>query len=400
MSSRSSRRLRPLALLGAGIVVLLVGILIGGHPQWLPSPLRSVFVSAGDGGTEGEALDVLTQDYFRKVDRRKLIDEGLRAAVASLDDPYSRYFSPAEYRDFLAQGNPHLSGIGIDVQPDPRGLKIIDVFPGSPAAHAGLASGAVITEVGSQPLEGKPAELGPQLIKGPPGSEVRLTVIGSGQQRVLTIRRAKITIPVAEGTVVSSGPVKLGVVRLTTFTEGAGEEVKAQVKHVLEQGARGLVLDLRANGGGLLEEAVNVASVFIADGTIVSTEGRSQPRQVYVARGGAVAPSLPIVVLVDHGTASSSEIVTGALRDRRQAKVVGTRTYGKGVFQEIRSLSDGSALELVTGRWFEPSGHNVGGPGVTEGRGIAPDISASTSPRGAQDQALRAAERVVAAEVQ
>src|SRR4029077_14202996 len=143
-------------------------------------------------------------------------------------------------------------------------------------------------------------------------------------KRVVSIVRADITIPVASGRVLNYHGVKIGAVQLTSFTEGSGSELRAQVDKVLHQGAQALILDLRENGGGLLEEAVNVASIFIPDGTIVSTDGRSQPRQVYLAKGGAISTKIPMVVLLDRGTASASEIVTGALKDRGRAKVVGT----------------------------------------------------------------------------
>jgi carboxyl-terminal processing protease len=172
------------------------------------------------------------------------------------------------------------------------------------------------------------------------------------------------------------------------------------VQKVLHQGAQGLILDLRENGGGLLEEAVNVASIFIPDGTIVSTDGRSQPRQVYLAKKqDTVAPRIPLVVLVDHGTASAAEIVTGALQDRGRAKVVGTHTYGKGVFQEIQPLPNGGALDFTVGEYFTPSGRNLGGGGVRRGAGITPNVYASTNLRGKTDTALRVAERVVAGEI-
>jgi carboxyl-terminal processing protease len=188
-------------------------------------------------------------------------------------------------------------------------------------------------------------------------------------------------------------------VQLTSFTEGSGAEVKAQVRSVLDHGARALILDLRENGGGLLEEAVNVASIFIPDGTIVSTKGRSQQREVYLARGGAIAPKVPLVVLVDHGTASAAEIVTGALQDRGRAKVVGTHTYGKGVFQEIQPLPNGGALDFTVGEYFTPNGRNLGGGGVRQGAGITPNVYASTPLRSKVDTAMRTAERTVAAEI-
>ncbi len=148
--------------------------------------------------------------------------------------------------------------------------------------------------------------------------------------------------------------MKIGDVSLTSFTQGAGAELRANVNKALQGGARALILDLRENGGGLLDEAVNVASIFIPDGTIVSTDGRSQPRQVYTAKGKAISAGIPMVVLVDRGTASAAEIVTGALQDRGRGIVVGTHTYGKGVFQEIEPLPNGGALDITVGEYFTP----------------------------------------------
>ena len=185
--------------------------------------------------------------------------------------------------------------------------------------------------------------------------------------------------------------------QLTSFTDGSGAEVRPGQQGAPE-GATSLILDLRENGGGLLDEAVNVASIFIPDGTIVSTDGRSQPRQVYVAKGGAISTSIPMVVLVDRGTASAAEIVTGALQDRHRAKVVGTHTYGKGVFQEIQPLPNGGALDITVGEYFTPSGRNLGGGGVREGAGIKPNVYALDNPHTARDEALNVAERTVAAQ--
>jgi carboxyl-terminal processing protease len=162
---------------------------------------------------------------------------------------------------------------------------------------------------------------------------------------------------------------------------------------------------MRENGGGLLEQAVAVASIFIPDGTIVTTRGRNQPTQAFTAIGGAIPTSIPMVVLVDHGTASSAEIVTAALQDHGRAKVVGTHTYGKGVFQEIFNLSGGAALDITVGEFFTPDGRNLGGAGVasghsiTRGAGVTPNVYAYTNPSARVDTALAVAERVVAAEV-
>jgi len=383
----------------AGLIVLVIGIWIGGHPSWLPSPLRSAFVDNKSDPLVNQVLDLLQKDYYRPVNRNQLVNKGLGGMVASLDDPYSHYYDPTAYQGFLNQDNPHLSGIGVDVQAESKGLLVDDVFPGSPAAKAGLQRGDVIVAVGPTSLASRPANFGSQLIKGRAGTPVTLTILRGKKTHAVKLLRADIVVPVAAGQIVPYHGIKLGALTLTQFVDGAGVELRAQVEKVLHQGARGLILDLRDNPGGLLNEAVNVASIFIPDGTIVSTAGRAQPRQVYVARGGAIPTSIPMVVLVDRGTASAAEIVTGALHDRGRAKIVGTRTYGKGVFQEIEPLPNGGALDFTVGEYFTPNGTNLGGGGVKEGVGIKPDIYAVSAPGSKADTAFTVAERTVAGEV-
>jgi carboxyl-terminal processing protease len=397
MVSRRSRRPRVAAAVVAGLVVLVVGIWLGGHPGWMPSSLRSAFVNDGNGQLVNQVLDMLARDYYRPINRARLTNRGVAAMVASLNDPYSHYYDPSAYRSFLNQSNPHLSGIGIDVLPVPRGLQVIDVFPGSPAARAGLSRGDLIVQVGSTSLANRSQDFGSRLIQGRAGTPVTLTVVRSGQRRVVRIVRANLVIPVATGRLVRYHGLPIGDLQLTSFTQGSGAELRAQVQKMLRARAKSLVLDLRENGGGLLDEAVNVASIFIPDGTIVSTDGRNQPRQVYVAKGGAIASRIPMVVLVDRGTASAAEIVTGALKDRGRATVVGTRTYGKGVFQEIEPLPNGGALDITVGEYFTPNGTNLGGGGVREGVGIKPNVYAIDNPHTTHvDEALQVAERVVA----
>jgi carboxyl-terminal processing protease len=382
-----------------GLVILIVGIWLGGHPSALPSPLRGAFFQDNPNRLEDQVLGSLTQNYYRPVKRSALVDKGLAGMVASLNDPYSHYFDPTDYRSFLNQSDPHLSGIGIDVLLDPHGLRVMDVFAGSPAARAGLARGDLIVRVGSTSLANRSSDFGSRLIKGRAGTQVVLTVQRNGALRKFTVTRADIQVPVTAERMLSYHHIRVGYVELTSFTQGSGDEVKAQVQKALASHAQALILDLRENGGGLLEEGVNVASVFIPDGTIVSTRGRSQPTQVYVARGNAVAPAIPLVVLVDKGTASAAEIVTGALQDRGRAKVVGTHTYGKGVFQEISPLPNGGALDITVGEYFTPSGRNLGGGGVRQGAGITPNVYALDNPHTATDEALTVAERTVAAQV-
>jgi carboxyl-terminal processing protease len=398
--ARRSRTLRLLALVVAAVVVLLAGVWLGGHPGWIPSSVRSGFVDEGSGSKlVDQVVGLLQRDYYRKVNGSQLVNDGLAAAVASLGDPYSHYFSPTDYRSFQNESNARVSGIGVSVVPVRKGLQIVEVSVGSPAARAPLARGDVITRVGATSLAGRSSAASAALIQGRVGTDVTLTLLTGKHRRTVTMRRAVINEPVASGRVVTFHGVRVGIVGLSSFSDGSGAKVRGEVEQVLHAGARALVLDLRDNGGGLLEEAVRVASVFIPDGTIVSTSGRSQPRQVFLAKGGAISTRIPLVVLVDHGTASSSEIVTGALQDRHRAKVVGTHTYGKGVFQEIQPLPNGGALDMTVGEYFTPSGRNLGGGGVRRGAGITPDVFAATSPRSHVDTALRTAEQTVLAEL-
>jgi carboxyl-terminal processing protease len=163
----------------------------------------------------------------------------------------------------------------------------------------------------------------------------------------------------------------------------------------LHKGAKGIVFDLRDNGGGLLDEAVQIASIFVPDGKIVSTKGRNRAEHVYNATGGAISAKIPVAVLVNENTASASEIVTGALQDHKRAVVVGTHTYGKGVFQEIERLSNGGALDITVGEYFTPNGRNLGGGGVRKGAGITPDIKATDNAKTKADDALQAALKAV-----
>lgn len=399
MYPRPTRSPRIAARIAVVLVVLAIGVWLGGHPGWLPSSVRGAFVDSNNGQLVDQALATIRRDYYRPVSQAQLDDSSLSAAVASLHDPFSQYISPSDYASF-GHASPHISGIGIDVKPDPRGLRVVDVFPGTPAAQAGLQPNDVIVEVGTASLAGHTPDYDSALIRGRAGTAVKLTVTDGHDTSVLTIIRQSFTLPVADDRLVTYQGTKLGYVQLTTFNQdGAGDEVRADVDQVLRQGARGIILDLRDNGGGLITEAVSVASIFLPDGTIVSTRGRNSPEQVFTATGGAISTKIPLVVLVDRGTASASEIVTAALQDRHRATIVGTHTFGKGVFQEVEELPNGGALDITAGYYYTPSGRNLGGGGVKEGAGVTPNVYALDNPRTPQDEALIVAERTLAAEV-
>jgi carboxyl-terminal processing protease len=392
------RRRRTPLLLFAFLVPLLLaaGIWLGGHPDTLPEQLRNVLVEDSDGRVYEEAIDTLERDYYRKVDRKKLLDQSLERAVGSLDDRFSHYFAPRDYDDFQEATEGRFEGVGMTVEEVDRGLRVLTVYEGSPADRGGLKAGDVITHVDGKSIAGSSSEQSTTRIKGPAGTSVKLTVRADGKAREVTLKRAEVEIPVVKAEMRRVNGRKIAHVRLAGFTSGAHGEVGDAVRRLLKEGADGVVLDLRDNGGGLLNEAVMVSSIFIPDGKIVSTKGRSRPTQVYEATGNAIDGDVPVVVLVNDRSASASEIVTGALQDRDRATVVGTRTFGKGVFQEIEPLSNGGALDITVGEYFLPSGRNLGGEGVSRGAGVSPDVHAEDDPETPRDEALVAALREAA----
>lgn len=395
------RRVRLWAVLGgilAAIVLLFVGIWLGGHPSVLPAPVRAgLFESRRSDIATEQALNILTSRYFRPLNRSTLVDLALSGMVAGLEDPYSRYIDASAYQS-RSEPEPPRIGIGIDIKPEPDGLRITAVVEGSPAARAGLKQGDLIVKVGSTSLANRGDDYGLGLIRGPEGTTVKLTVMRGEAEHVVSVVRAPVVVPVTTSRILGYDGVRIGYLRLTGFSEGSGDKLRAEVQAALHAHARGLILDLRGNGGGLIGEAINAASIFLAHGRIMSAEERGQAPRVYLARNDAIAPETPLVVLVDRGTASSAEIVTAALQDHERAKVVGTRTYGKGVFQQTQRLVNGGALDITIGQFFTPNGHNLG-DGVHQGTGIVPNIEAPEGSHAPADEALTVAERTVAAEV-
>lgn len=366
-------------ILIAGLIValpllLILGVWLGGHPSELPSFARKALVADNGSQALGEAIERVSRDYYRPVSRAQLSTASLHGMISSLRDPYSAYLSEAEYKGF---GEPaSFAGIGVEVAPRRVGLEVARVFDSSPAQRAGIQSGETIVAVNGRSLRGVPPSVSTGLIKGPPGTDVRLTLTRPrARAQTVTVTRETISEPVVASKMRDLHGVKLGWVYLAMFSEGAHAEVYDAVRSLLRAGARGIVFDLRSNGGGLVSEAQLVASIFVPSGAIVTTRGRTQPTIVLRATGGAISSRIPLVVLVDHGTASASEIVTAALQDHRRATVVGTHTYGKGVFQELEPLASGGAIKITVGEYYTPDGRNLGGSGVKEGGGVTPEVA-------------------------
>ena len=318
-------RLIPIALVCA-LLGLAGGVWLGGHPEALPDAVRDALVE-DERALRAEVVETIEENFFEEVDGEDLEDASVRGIVRSLDDRFSHYFSPKETARFQQSITGQFDGVGMSVEESPRGLLVLNVFDGSPAEAAGITKGELVIEVNGDSIAGTAADIATAKIKGEPGTSVDLTLSDpkTDRERTIELERERIDVPVVEGELETEQGDKLGVVELLTFTQGAHGVLREEVDGLLRRGAEGIVLDLRGNGGGLLTEAVLVASQFIEDGEIVTTEGRAKPERVFDARGDAIDADIPVVVLVDGGSASASEIVTKRLE--RSSKSYRTIIY-------------------------------------------------------------------------
>jgi len=390
---RRNRLLLVLAALAAGALLLALGAWIGGrHPDAVPGPLRAALTGPEQNRVVNEALDVIERSYYREIPRSQLADDAIAGAVDKLEDRFSAYLTPAEFARFQDAQSSRFTGVGVSVAPDPDGLRVVRVFDGSPAAQAGIEPGDVFLAADGRVLKGLSTEAASARVKGPEGTKVRLTVRSGERERRLEITRRAVSVPVVESALRRACGEKVGVVALSQFSSGAHGEVRQALRELEKRGAESFVRDLRGSGGGLVDEAQLVASAFLKDGRIVTTRGRNVPETSLYATGKPVVDKdAGLAVLVDRATASASEIVAGALQDHDRATIVGTRTFGKGVFQEVIELSNGGALDLTAGRYFTPNGRNLGGRDVAAGAGLKPDVRARDDADTERDEALQAA---------
>ena len=390
-------RARGAVAFGAALIAFLcLGLWLGGHPSSLPGFARDAFVSSPAGLT-AEAAEAIEDSYWRPVGPTELGNASLQGMVRELrrryKDRFSDYFSPEALAGFNEAIEGHFSGIGISIVPVKRGLEAVKVYGGSPAAQAGIEPGAVIVSVEGKSIAGEDSTAATDKIKGPEGTQVTLGVLDpkSGKVRQETLTRAEISLPNVSSRVKGVNGRRIGYVRMLSFSEGVHALLERAVRKVEREGAEAIVLDLRGNPGGLLDEAVLSAGVFLPEGeVVVTTKSRTQGDSVHKTGGGNL-PARPLVVLIDRGTASAAEILTAALADDGGATVVGTRSFGKGVFQEEQNLANGGALKLTVGEFFTPKGVNL-----ARSHGIHPSVQVGDDPHTAADEALQRALRVAA----
>ena len=393
-------RLRGAVAFAVALVALLAaGLWLGGHPSYLPGFARDAFVEE-PGGLSGEAAEILEQNYWRETGPIELGNASLQGMVRQLrrrhHDRFTEYFSPENLESFNQQIEGRFSGIGLSVSEVKWGLRVEQVFPGSPAAEAGIGEGEVVVSVDGESIAGVESTEATKKIKGPEGTEVTIGVLEpkSGKTRELTLTRAEVSLPNVSQKLEEVGGVALGYVRMLSFSAESGAQLKRAVEKVEDEGAEGILLDLRHNPGGLLDQAVQSASIFLPEGeVVVTTKSRTQGDGTHETVGGNL-PAKPLVVLVDGGTASAAEILTAALVDDGEATTVGETTYGKGVFQEEHGLDNGGALKITVGEYFTPDGENL-----AKTHGIHPDVRVPFNPRAKGDNQKTRALRVLAGKV-
>jgi carboxyl-terminal processing protease len=379
---------------------LVVGLWLGGHPGSLPEPLREAFV-AEPGGLAAEASEAIEDNYYRPVGNQELSNASLQGMVRELrrrhkEDRYTEYFSPEALESFNQGIEGRFSGIGVVIDPVKAGVKVEKVFRRSPAEAAGLAVGDVIVSVEGESIAGKDTTEVGDKVRGPEGTRVAIGVRDGKTKKVrkLTITRAEVALPNVSHRLERLHGRKLGYLRMLQFSDGAHERLEGAVRKLEGEGAEGIVLDLRGNPGGLLQEAVLSAGVFLPEGdVVVSTKSRTQGDQVYKTKGGNL-PRRPLVVLIDRNSASAAEILAAALADDEGAEVVGTRSYGKGLFQEEEKLANGGALKMSVGEFFTPRGVNL-----AESHGVHPDVKVADDPATKIDEAKRRALGVLAGQL-
>ncbi len=314
----------------------------------------------------GDAISVIRSDYVTDVDSKKVIYGSLRGMLSSLDD-FSSFLDPDEYKEITVEAKGEFGGIGIEIAVKDGIITIITPIAGTPADAAGIKPGDKIVRINGKTTKDLTLSDAVKMMRGEPGTQLVLTIWREKEEKVLdvTVKRAIINVTSIKDAYLLED--KIGYIRLIEFQEKAARELEERLKKLEKEGMNGLILDLRNNPGGLLDSAIDVSEKFLAkDQVIVSTKSRNPSQNaVFRSKGVGVHPQYPIIVLVNEGSASASEIVAGALRDNKRALLLGKKTFGKGSVQTVIPLKDGSALRLTTASYYTPNGKSIMNLGIT-----------------------------------
>ena len=358
--------MKKFALVGLGLVGGFAAAMVA-----LPEAKGANDASAyGQLDLFSDAFERVRANYVRPVKDSELIDAAIQGMVSNLD-PHSSYMDAKTYNDMQITTKGQFGGVGIEVTQEDGLIKVISPIDGTPASRAGIKTGDRIAGIDGNSIAGLALNEAIDKMRGPAGSKITLTILREGEKKPFDVTLVRAIVSVDAATYRREGDI--GYIRLPGFNEQTAEGLEHAVRDLKKQigpGIKGYVLDLRNNPGGLLDQAIQVSDDFLTSGEIVSTRGRHpEDTQRYDAKGGDVTEGKPVVVLINGGTASASEIVSGALQDHKRATIIGMTSFGKGSVQTIIPLGEGGgALRLTTARYYTPSGHSI------QAQGIIPDI--------------------------
>ena len=312
-----------------------------------------------------EVLDKINKEYVDDIDQSKSIDAAINGVLHSLD-PYSGYMSPEMFSEMQTETSGEFGGLGIEVGMEHGVVKVISPIDNSPASRVGVKAGDYIVKINDMQVQGKTLMEAVELMRGPIGSEIKITVRRIGIKKALTfnITREMIQVQSVKSRLIDN---KVGYIRLTSFNENSSNQIKKKFKELnKDSNIKGYIFDLRNNPGGLLSQAIKVSDFFLDNGEIVSTKGKkSSENKKYFAKKGDIIYGKPLIILINYGSASASEIVAGALKDHKRAILVGKNSYGKGSVQSIIPLKNKGAIRLTISKYYLPSGKSISEVGVT-----------------------------------
>lgn len=312
---------------------------------------------------------MLKQKYIGEIDEEKMIDGAIKGYVEGLGDPYTTYLTKEEMQEFIEETNSEYVGIGVYLtnSKTDNTILVVGTMKAAPALEAGIQAGDVIEKVNDVAYTGDQLDDAIKILKGEEGTDVKVTVLRDGKEIDLTVTRRKITVEHVDSQMLENN---IAYIQVDSFDSGVAEDFKKQITELKNGGAKGIIIDLRSNGGGIVDEATGIADLFLKENeTILITKGKDEKEETTVSKNKPIIQDIPLVVLVNEGTASASEILAGALKDKYpNTTVVGKTTYGKGVIQTLYNLTDGSGLKITTEEYFTPNHNKI------NKEGIKPDV--------------------------
>lgn len=368
---------RPLGYVCSGMIIMIVAMVgLFWYYTGRPSSMFEFF----------RTLEIIESHYAENVDKNAIFDGALKGMVSTLGDKHSTYLGGDLYKDFSAQMSGTYAGIGVYIASTDEGILIAGVMEGSPAEEAGLQRGDILVSIDGTSVEGYQLEDVSKNIRGPVDTSVDLVVRRDGEEQSFTVQRRQIHVPTVAGKMVDG--TDIGYIRVAVFSDGTADDFTKEFTKLREQGMNKLILDLRDNPGGIVEQAVGVASNFVSpNSTIVSYTEQDGKVDQYTAQG--TDDPIPIVVLVNENSASASEIVAGAVQDMKLGPIVGVKTYGKGTVQGVFPVDSASAVKVTVAKYRTTNGREI------DGVGIEPDVVVPLTPSDPEDSQFEKALEII-----